>query len=182
MGTRVHCDGCGEAKAIRRADLRETKVKSGRPLQRLFVDLTGPYLPSAGGARYCMLVVDDNTNLGWPLFVRDKNDPTLCHAFRVWHNAVKLVAATYGGLDIACFDDGHEFTNIEFHKLLTELGIAVDYTPVDGAKCNGRVERKLALIAEEAKAARLESPWHFQDLDFPSKVLEWTAIRPEAFT
>ena len=60
---------------------------------------------------------------------------------------------TYGGLNIARFDIEHEFTNVEFRKLPTELVIAVEYTPVDGAKCNGRVEKKLALIAEGAKVA-----------------------------
>ena len=182
-GARGYCDGCGEAKAIRRAVPRETKVKSGRLLQRVFIDFTGPYPPSAGGARYCMLVMDDNINVGWSLFLRDKSGPTLCHAFRAWYNAVKLVAATYGGLDIAHFDNGHEFTNAEFRKLLIGLGIAVEYTPVDGAKRNGRVERKLALIAEGAKAAWLEFPWHFPDLEVPNKALvEWTAIWPETFT
>ena len=56
-------------------------------------------------------------------------------------------------MDIARFDIGHEFTNVEFLKLPTELVIAVEYTPVDGAKRNGRVERKLALIEEGAKVA-----------------------------
>ena len=82
-GTRGYYDGCDEAKAMRRAVPRETNVKSGRPLQRIFIDLTGPYPPSAGGAGYCMLVVDNNTNVGWPLFLWDKSGPTLCHAFRV---------------------------------------------------------------------------------------------------
>ena len=181
-GTRGYCDDCGEAKAIRRAVPRETKVKSGRPLQRVSIDLMGPYPLSAGGARYCMLVVDYNTNVGWPLFLRDKSGPTLCHAFRAWYNAVKFLATTYGGLDIARFDNGHEFTNAEFWKLLTGLGITVEYTPVDGARRNGRLERKLALIAEGAKAAWLELPRHFPDLEFPSKALGWTAIWPEAFT
>ena len=63
------------------------------------------------------------------------------------------MVATYGGLDIARFDNGHEFTNVEFRKLLTELGIAIEYNPIDGTKRNGRVERKLALIAEGAKGA-----------------------------
>ena len=44
--TRGYCDGCGKAKAIRRAVPRKTKVKSGRPLQRVFIDPTGPYPPS----------------------------------------------------------------------------------------------------------------------------------------
>ena len=38
-------DGCGKAKAIRRAVPRKTKVRSGRPLQRVFIDPTGPYPP-----------------------------------------------------------------------------------------------------------------------------------------
>ena len=121
-----------------------------------------------------MLVVDDNTNVGWTVFLQDKSGPTLCHAFRVCHNAVKLVAATNGSLDIARFGIGHEFTNAEFQKLLTELGIAVEYTPVDGAKRNGRVERKLALIAKGAKVVWLEFPRHFPYLEFPNKALGWT--------
>ena len=36
-------DGCGEAKAIRRTCPRQTKVRSGRPLQRVFIDPTRPY-------------------------------------------------------------------------------------------------------------------------------------------
>ena len=38
--------GCGEAKAIRRVVTRKTKVRSGRPPQRVFIDPTRPYLPS----------------------------------------------------------------------------------------------------------------------------------------
>ena len=92
-------------------------------------------------------------------------------AFYDWHNAVKAVAATYGGSCIARFDGGHKFTNNEFRKLLTKLGIAVEYIPVDGAKANRRVERKLALIAEGAKAAWLEFPRHLPDFEFPNKAL-----------
>ena len=175
-GTRGYCDGCGEVKAIRCTVPRERTVKSGRPLQRVFLDLTGPSPSSACGARYCMLVVYDSINVGRSLFLQDKSGPTLCLAFRVWHNAIKLVAATHGGLYVDRFDNGHEFTNAEFRKLLTKLGIAVEYTPVDGAKRNGRVERKLAMIVEGAKAAWLEFPRHFPDLEFPNKVVEWTTI------
>ena len=44
--TRGNRDVCGEAKAIRRAVPRKTEVKSWRPLQRVFIDPTGPYPPS----------------------------------------------------------------------------------------------------------------------------------------
>ena len=85
-------------------------------------------------------------------------------------------------MDIARFDNGHEFTNAEFRKLLIELGIAVEYTPVDGAKRNDHVEKKLALIAEGAKTAWLEFPRHSKDLEFTKKGIEWTVIWPKAFT
>ena len=75
-----------------------------------------------------------------------------------------------------------KFTNADFRKLLTELGVVVEYTPVDGAKRNGRVERKFALIAEGARAAWLEFPRHFPDLEFPAKANSWHQIWPEAFT
>ena len=182
-GVRGYCDGCGESKAIRRAVPKETTLKAERPMKRVFVDLAGPFLTSAGGTRYCMLMVDDYTNVGWTLFLGDKSGGTLCQAFRSWHTAVKRTAAIHGGLEIARFDNGNEFTNADFRKLLTELGVAVEYTPVDGAKRNGRVERKLALIAEGARAAAwLEFPRHFPDLEFPAKANSWHQIWPEAFT
>ena len=157
-GVRGYCDGCGESKAIRRAVPKETTLKAERPLKRVFVDLAGPFLTSAGGARYCMLMVDDYTNVGWTLFLGNKSGDTLCQAFRSWHTAVKSTAAIHGGLEIARFDNGNEFTNADFRKLLTELGVAVEYTSIDGAKRSDRVERKLALIAEGARAAWLEFP------------------------
>ena len=177
-----YCDGCGESKAIRRAVPKETTLKAERPMKRVFVDLAGPFLTSAGGARYCMLVVDDYTNVGWTMFLGDKSGDTLCQAFRSWHTAVKSTVAIHGGLEIARFDNGNEFTNADFRKLRTELGVAVEYTSVDGAKRNGRVERKLALIAEGARAAWLEIPHHFPDLEFPAKAISWHQIWPEAFT
>ena len=169
-GVRGYCDGCGESKSIRRAVPKETTLKAERSMKRVFVDLAGPFLTSAGGARYCMLMVDDYTNVGWTPFLGDKSGDTLCQAFRSWHTAVKSTAAAiHGGWEIVRFNNGNEFTNADFRKLLTALGVAVEYTPVDGAKRNGRVERKLALIAEGARAAWLEFPRHFPDLEFPAK-------------
>ncbi|CAB1119977.1 unnamed protein product [Ectocarpus sp. CCAP 1310/34] len=179
-GTRGYCAGCGEAKAIRRSVPKETKAKAGRPFGRVFIDLTGPYPPSTGGARYCMMVVDDYSNVGWTLFLADKGGSTLCDAFRAWYVDTKQLAGTHGGLGVARFDNGTEFTNTEFRHLLSELGVAVEFTPVDGAKRNGRAERKIALVVEGGKAAWLEFPRLFPDLEFPRKAMAWTTIWPKA--
>ena len=79
-------------------------------------------------------------------------------------------------------DNGLEFVNDDFKNILTELNIKRELTPVDGAKRNGRVERKLALITEGARAAWLEFPRHFPDLQFPRKALMCDKVWPEAFS
>ena len=121
-GTRGYCDGCGEAKAIRRAVPRETKVKSMGPLQRVFIDLTGPYPPSAGGAWYCMLVVNDNTNVGWPLFLRDKRDPTLCHA--------SVLMSMPSVLMSLCKRDYHNLSENVGQTMVSNLLNDVTYDPI----------------------------------------------------
>ena len=61
---RQYCSGCGEAKAIRAAVPKTTSFRAARPLERLFGDLTGPFSPSTGCARYYMLLLDDYSNVG----------------------------------------------------------------------------------------------------------------------
>ena len=181
-GHRQYCSDCGEAKAIRAAVPKTTSFRVARPLERLFGDLTGPFSPSADGARYCMLLVDDYSNVGWVLFVKDKTGSTVTQAFRAFFAAIKPLITVHGPVGSLHTDNGLEFVNDDFKNRLTELNIKRELTPVDGAKRNGRVEQKLALITEGAKAAWLEFPRHFPDLQFPRKALIWDKIWPEAFS
>ena len=71
--------------------------------------------------------------------------------------------------------------NDDLKDMLTELNIKRGLTPVDGAKRNGRIERKRALITEGARAAWLEFPRHYPDLQFPKKAFIRDKIWPEAF-
>ena len=151
-GHRQYCSGCGEAKAIRAAVPKSPSFRAARSLERLFGDLTGPFLPSASGARYCMLLVDDYSNVGWVLFLKDKTGSTVTQAFRAFA-AIKLLIAVHGPVGNLRSDNGLEFVNNNFEDMLTELNIKQELTPVDGAKRNGRVERKLALVTEGARAA-----------------------------
>ena len=180
-GHRQHCNGCGEAKAIRAAVPKITSFRAARPLERLFGDLTGPFSPSVGGARYCMLL-DDYSNMGWVLFLKDKTGSTVTKAFRAFFAAIKPLIAVHRLVGSLRTDNGLEFVNDDFKNMLTELKIKRELTPVDGAKRNGRVERKLALITEGARAAWLEFPRHFPDLQFPRKARIWDKIWPEAFS
>ena len=91
-----YCSGCGEAKAIRAAVPKTTSFRVARPLERLFGDFTGAFSPSAGGARYCMLLVDDYSNVGWVLFLKDNTGSTVTQVFRVFFAAIKPLIAVHG--------------------------------------------------------------------------------------
>ena len=129
-----------------------------------------------------MLLGDDYSNVGWVLFLKDKTGSPVTQAFRAFFAAIKPLIAAHGPVGSLRTDNGLEFVNDDFENMLTELNIKRELTPVDGAKRNGRVERKLALITEGARAAWLEFPRHFPDLQFPKKVLIWDKIWPEAFS
>ena len=129
-----------------------------------------------------MLLVDDYSNVGWVLFLKDKTGSTVTQAFRAFFAAIKPLIAAHGPVGSLRTDNGLEFVNDDFENMLTELNIKRELTPVDGAKRNGRVERKLALITEGARAAWLKFPRHFPDLQFPKKALIWDRIWPEAFS
>ena len=179
---RQYCSGCGEAKVILATVPKTTSLWAARPLECLFGDLTGPFSPSSGGARYCMLLVDDYRNVGWVLFLKDKTGSTVTQAFRASFAAIKPLIAVHGPVGSLRTDNRLEVVNGDFKDMLTKLNIKRELTPVDSAKCNGRVERKLALMTEGARAAWLEIPLHFPDLPFPRKALIWDKIWPEAFS
>ena len=129
-----------------------------------------------------MLLVDDYSNVGWVLFLKDKTGSTITQAFRTFFAAIKPLIAVHGLAGSLRTDNVLEFVNDDFKNMLTELNMKQELTHVDGAKRNGRVERKLALITERARAAWLEFPRHFPHLQFPRKALIGDKIWPGAFS
>ena len=81
------CDGCAGGKGIRKAVAKSTSCAEKR-MQRLFVDLTGPIQKSTGGAQYCLMIVDDAINMGWPVFLPGNNAATVTNGFRTFPAAV----------------------------------------------------------------------------------------------
>ena len=60
--------------------------------------------------------------------------------------------------------------------MLVDLGIARELTAVDGPESNGRVEWRIALVSEGAKAALVEFPNEFPDMTFPARTKSYAAI------
>ena len=147
------------------------------------MDLAGGYPKSTGGAKYLMQLLDNYTNFGWTVFLGDKSGPTVVRAFRTWYaSSVKQLMGVHGEVRCVLTDNGTEWVNEDFRTMLVDLGIARELTAVDGPKSNGRVERRIALVSEGAKAAFVEFPNQFPDITFPARTKSDAAIWPEAFT
>ena len=183
MGIKVtgrlgYCDGCAGGKGIRKPVAKTTSSRADQRLHRLFAVLAGPMPTSTGGAKYCLMIVDDTTNMGWPVFLTDNSVATVTRGFRTFMAAVDA----YKKPSRLRTDNDLEFTNKEFQTLMSETNICHEYTSVDGSKRNGRVERRLALVAEEGMATFLEFQLMFDGAGFPAKALDYGRTWPEAWT
>ena len=124
--------------------------------------------------------MDCCSNLGWPIFLKDKSADTVTHAFRAFLVAIKPLREKHGEPGARRTDSGTEFVNEPFANLLVQYGIRREFTSVDGPKRNGRVERRIALAKEGAHAAWLGFPRLFPDVRFPSRAMHYSAVWPEA--
>ena len=167
-GTLVPCSECAAAKGIRRSVSRSTARRATRPLEILYGDLSGAMPASTGGSVYCFFIVDCYSNLGWPIFLKDKSADTVTHAFRTFLAAIKPLREKHAEPGALRTDNGTEFVNEPFANLLVQYDIRREFTSVDGPKRNGRVERRIALIKEGARAAWLGFPRLFPDVRLPA--------------
>ena len=181
-GTLVPCSECAAAKGIRRSVSRSTALRATKPLELLYGDLSGTMPASTGGSVYCFFIVDCYSNLGWPIFLKDKSADTVNHAFRAFLAAIKPLREKHGEPGALRTDTGTVFVNEPFANLLVQYGIRREFTSVDGPKRNGRVERRIALVKEGARAAWLGFPRLFPDVRFPSRAMHYSAVWPEAWT
>ena len=147
-----------------------TECRSTRPLERLFVDLSGQQPRSAGGAQYLMMIVDDYSRMGWPYFLNRKSDVPMAFAgFLVDINA----RGSPSIVECIRSDNGTEFTKPELVALLNKRGIRREYTPVNSPKHDGVVERRIAMTLEFAMASRLEAPRLIGDAKMPPTQPLW---------
>ena len=181
-GTLVPCSECAAAKGVRRSVSRSMARRATKPLKLLSGDLSGAMPASTGGSVYCFFIVDCYSNLGWPIFLRDKSADTVTHAFHAFPAAIKPLREKHGKPGALRTDNRTKFVNEPFANLLVQYGIRREFTSVDGPKRNGRVERRIALVKEGTRAAWLEFRRLFPDVRFPSRAMHYSAVWPKAWT
>ena len=66
---------CKLAKAKWKKVPRKTETRAGKPEERLFIDLSGPFSQSSyGSSQYAMVIVDDFSRYEWTKFLKTKNE------------------------------------------------------------------------------------------------------------
>ena len=170
FGDLIPCAGCSKAKGRRMAVPWTTECRSTRPLERLFVDLSGQPPRSAGSAEYLMMIVDDYSRMRWPYFFKRKCDVPM--GFTVFLADINA-RGTLSIVECIRSDNGTESIQPEFVALFSNRGIRREYTPVNCPKHDGVVERQIAMTLELAMASRLEAPRLFRDAKMPPTQLLW---------
>ena len=100
---------------------RTTSSRSVRPLQRVFVDLSGPRpVLSVGGALYIMLIKDDFSRYGWTFFLKNKSDAA--DAFQFFLADIRSHGVP-SVLECVRSANGGEFSGGSFKQLCAERGI-----------------------------------------------------------
>lgn len=98
-----------------------TPPPAPRPAERSLFYAAGQFPRSAGGSCYCLLVIDDATDVGWTLFMPDKSRSTVCNALRNWHTGNQEIVQQHGAWQIGYFDNETEFANTEVMQLLVDV-------------------------------------------------------------
>ena len=67
------CEACKLAKANQKAIARTTVTIAKEPAKRMFVDISGPFTPSIGGAKYWLQIVNEFSRIGFCFFMKAKS-------------------------------------------------------------------------------------------------------------
>ena len=140
---------------------------------------TSRVLPtSTDGTQYGLMIVDDATNMDWPVFSPDKSAVMVSCGYR----AFLAVVSTYAKPAGLGSDNVLKFINKEFQTLTSDKNIHREYVSVDGPKRNRRVGLRLALVAEGGVVMFLEFHVMLDGVTIPAKALDFGRTWPEALT
>ena len=68
------CEACKLAKATQKLVSKTTNTKVESPAERMFVDISGPFTPSIGRAKYWLQIVDNFLRMGFCFFMKAKSE------------------------------------------------------------------------------------------------------------
>ncbi|KAK8934594.1 hypothetical protein KSP39_PZI014788 [Platanthera zijinensis] len=147
--TELNCDTCALSKSHRLPFPQTAQRRATQPLEKLHIDLWGPTrVPSLGGKRYYMLIVDDFSRYMWIMHLEQKSE-SFQH-FLTFKTQVENQLERH--IKILRSDRGGEFLSNEFNTFCKAAGIHRELTAPASPQQNGVVERRNRTIAEMMRA------------------------------
>lgn len=138
------CEPCLAGKMTRTSfPLSKTNISS--PLERVSMDLSGPFDESIGGSKYLFLIIDNKSRMMFVYFLKHKDEAF--ERFRHFHAQASNI--TMYNLKNLHSDNGGEFDNSQFAKYCSENGIHhttnVPYNPEQ----NGLAEKYISILVND---------------------------------
>ena len=159
-GQLVPCQGCPEAKGIRKPVKLLTYTRATKPADRCFVDLSGPKsVKSMEGKEYMMIVRDDYSRFTRVFFLRTKDETAT-------YFSKYLAEIAPCKVEVVRSDGGGEFSKGGFGALCTTEKIKQEFTTAGSPQYNGVAERQIAIIEAAGIAARIRAT-----AKYPNEVL-----------
>ena len=160
QGQLVPCQGCSEAKGIRKPVKPFTYTRVTKPAERCFVVLSGPKsVKSMGGKEYMMIVRDDYSRFTRVFFLRTKDETATYFSKYLAEIAPRKV-------EVVRSDGGGEFLKGAFGALCTTEKIRQEFTTADSPQYNGVAERQIAIIEAAGLAARIQAAAKYPNESF----------------
>ena len=167
QGQLVPCQGCSEAKGIRKPVKPFTYTRAPKPGERCFVDLSGPKSVKSPGGKECMMVVrDDFSQFTRTFSLRNKDETaTYCSKY--------LAEIAPCKVEVVRSDGGGESSKGVFGALCTTEKIRQEFTTADSPQYNGVAERQTAIIEAASLAARIQTVAKYPNENFPRGESLW---------
>jgi hypothetical protein len=143
IGTKVVCECCAIAiaKATQASITKLLSERSKLPGERFLIDISSIKGESFGSSKFCLIVLDDNTDFGFSFFLKAKSETSQTVASLLKHLKVKNGITTKY---IRC-DDAGERRSLDKACQDASLGVQFEYTAPGTPQRNGRVERQFVM-------------------------------------
>jgi Reverse transcriptase (RNA-dependent DNA polymerase)/GAG-pre-integrase domain len=130
------CDGCAKGKH-HQAPFPHRVERSLAILDRLHMDLQGPFTKSIAGYLYTLAVIDDHSHMGWKRYLKSKHEASE----EIQTLITELENNTGQRVKIIRIDGGREFINGPLKDWLKKKGITLEISAPDTHQQNGVAER-----------------------------------------
>ncbi|GJU24648.1 transposable element [Tanacetum coccineum] len=147
------CEHCVIGKQ-KRVSFSKAIHQTKGTLDYLHADCWGPSrVPSLGGARYFLSIIDDFSRMTWVFMLKHKSEAF--EKFKHW----KILIENQTGRKIKrlCIDNGLEFCSREFNDFCRDEGIARHYTVRYTPQQNGVAERMNRTLLERTRCQLLNA-------------------------